>query len=222
MATPGKLRDVVASALGLSEQLQTVDVHLRNLREAGLISKAKRGRGAAEIGPDDAANLLIAVAGSSYVKDSVSAVEKYGSLQFDPNSLAIHGSKMLSENFYGPPGLFRSSEPTKFSQALSQTLILISEGRFFAEPRDRDRFLDRSRREYISIRLYWPFAAASVHFGYDRQYHVHQLFGSLPVRDSRTIWDLRTIRAGVLFTPRIIDDISLLQVAAILKPSDGD
>jgi hypothetical protein len=219
MATPGKLRDVVASALGLSEQLQMVDVHLRNLREAGLISKAKRGRGAAEVGPDDAANLLIAVAGSSYVKDSVSAVEKYGSLQFDPNSLAIHGSKMLSENFYTPPGM-ALSESTKFSQALSQILVLISEGRFFAEP--RDRFIDRSRREYISIRLYWPFAAASVHFGYDRQYHVHQLFGSLPVRDPRTIWDLRTIRAGVLLTPRVIDYVSLLQVAAILKPSDGD
>ena len=50
MATPGKLRDVVADALGFSGQLQMVDVHLRNLREAGLMSKAKRGRGAAEVG----------------------------------------------------------------------------------------------------------------------------------------------------------------------------
>src|ERR1700681_1079470 len=108
MATPGKLRDVVADALGFSGQLQMVDVHLRNLREAGLMSKAKRGRGAAEVRPTDAANMLIAVAGSAYVKDSVSAVEKYASLVADPSSLAIRGWKKLEEHFNGPPGLVLS------------------------------------------------------------------------------------------------------------------
>ncbi len=49
MATSEKLRDVVAKAIGLSGQLETVNVHLRNLREANLLTKAKR-RGAAETG----------------------------------------------------------------------------------------------------------------------------------------------------------------------------
>jgi hypothetical protein len=216
MATPGKLRDVVADALGYSGHLQMVDVHLRNLREAGLMSKAKRGRGAAEIGPADAANLLVAVAGSAYVKDSVSAVQKYGLLEADPKSYTVHGWKKLAANFYGSPGLVLS-EHTNFSEALSETLVLISKGRFFPEP--SGRLTDRHRREYISIRLYWPFAAASIHFGFDRQYEVHQLFGSLPLRDGRTAWNVSTIRAGVLCTLRVIDHISLLKVAAIFSPN---
>ena len=108
MATPGKLRDVLANALGLSsqKQLEAVNVHLRNLREAGLITKAKRGRGAAEIGVEDAANLLIAVAGSPHVKDSVSTVKRYGSLLQDPLSLTVRGQKNLQETFSEyPPGL---------------------------------------------------------------------------------------------------------------------
>jgi hypothetical protein len=216
MATPGKLRDVVADALGFTGQLPMIDVHLRNLREAGLLSKAKRGRGAAEVEPTDAANMLIAVAGSAYVKDSVSAVEKYGPLEADPTSLAVHGRKKLQTNFLGHLGLVLT-EHTKFSQALSEILVLISEGRFFPEPLDRSA--DRHRREYISIRLYWPFAAASVHFGFDGQYEVHQLFGSLPLRDSRTAWNVSMIRPGVLSTLRVIDHISLLKVAAIFSPT---
>jgi hypothetical protein len=217
MATPGKLRDVVADALGLSAQIQMVDVHLRNLREAGLISKAKRGRGAAEVGPTDAANMLIAVAGSAYVKESVGTVEKYGSLEVDPSALAFHGWKNLQAHFYGHQG-WVFAEHTKFSQALSRILVLISEGRFFSET--SDRLADRQRREYISVRLYWPFAAASIHYGFDRQYEVHQLFGALPLRDGRTAWNVSTLRAGVLCTLRVIDHISLRKVAMIFPP-DG-
>jgi hypothetical protein len=218
MATPGKLRDVIAEALGFTAQLPMIDVHLRNLREAGLLSKAKRGRGAAEVGPTDAANMLIAVAGSAYVKDSVSTVEKYGPLQADRATRAVRGLKNLETHFYGRPGL-DVSDQTIFSEALSQTLVLISEGRFFPAP--YDRWINTQTREYISIRLYWPFAAASIHFGFDRQYEVNQLFGSLPLRDGRTAWNVSTLRAGVLSTLRVIDYISLSKVAAIFSPTSS-
>ena len=90
MAKAGKLRQAVASSLGLDDQLEKIDVHLRNLREGGFIAKGKKGRGAPELGPEDAANLLVALAGSELVKDSIKAVESFGSLQADPKSVTVH------------------------------------------------------------------------------------------------------------------------------------
>lgn len=58
----------------------TVTVFDRNLADAGLRSKGGRGRSAAKMVPSDAANLLIAVAGSSMVKDAAQTVRDYASL----------------------------------------------------------------------------------------------------------------------------------------------
>lgn len=52
--------------------------HDRNLVAAGRRSKGGRGRSAAKVTPQDGASLLIAVAGSNYVKDSVETLEQYG------------------------------------------------------------------------------------------------------------------------------------------------
>jgi hypothetical protein len=79
MVTSLKLADVVASALGLSSG--TVVQHLRNLQKAKRISYHGRGRGAAQMGPGDAAGLLIATVGSDLVKDSVATLEAFGSLR---------------------------------------------------------------------------------------------------------------------------------------------
>jgi hypothetical protein len=214
MATPGKLRDVVAEAFGLSVQLQMVDVHLRNLREAGLIAKAKRGRGAAEVGPDDAANLIIALAGSAYVKDSVTAVEKFGSLTPDPASFTILGERNLERRFYGYPGL-ELRRAHSFADAVQETLRLLCSDRFFPEPHWTSQ---KKERQYISMRFYLPYAAASIHFGFERQYHFNQTYGSLPLPEPRSAWDLRAIRCkGRLLNLRVVDLDALSKIAEIFR-----
>jgi hypothetical protein len=213
MATPGKLRDVVAEAFGLSDQLQMVDVHLRNLREAGLIAKAKRGRGAAEVGPDDASNLIIALAGSAYVKDSVIAVDKLGSLTPDPASFTILGERNLERRFNGLPGL-ELGRSHSFADALRETLRLLSCDRFFPEP----RWSAPKQRQYISMRFYLPCAAASIHFGFERQYHFNQTYGSLPLPEPRSAWDLRAFRSkGQLLSLRVVDLDALSKIAQIFR-----
>lgn len=69
---------MVAEVLGVPEA--TVILHDRNLSLAGLRSMGGRGRAVARVTYTDAANLLIAVAGSRNVKDSAKTVEAYASL----------------------------------------------------------------------------------------------------------------------------------------------
>jgi hypothetical protein len=81
MATPRQLVETVAEVLGIS--VATVIVHDRNLSTAPvpLRTVAGRGRAAAKITAVDAANLLIAVAASDSVKNSVSTVLTYAGLR---------------------------------------------------------------------------------------------------------------------------------------------
>jgi len=78
MASPGELVHKVAEALGVPEP--TVIVHDRNLVRAGLRTKGGRGRSAATMTATDAANLIVAVAGSSVVKETVGTVNDYANL----------------------------------------------------------------------------------------------------------------------------------------------
>lgn len=81
MATPRQLVESVAEILGVS--VATVIVHDRNLSSApvALRTVAGRGRAAAKVTATDAANLLIAVAASESVKDSVKSVHAYRDLR---------------------------------------------------------------------------------------------------------------------------------------------
>ena len=76
MTTPRQLVEIMAEILNVSEP--TVVVHDRNLAAAQLRSMAGRGRAAAIVTAEDAANLLVAVAASVSVKDSAIAVRHYG------------------------------------------------------------------------------------------------------------------------------------------------
>src|SRR5882724_1322388 len=82
MATPGELVKTMAEALGISEG--TVFQFDRSLSEGGLRSKSGRGRSAARVTAEDAANLLIAIAAAPIsgpaVKDAVQTCRIYGSL----------------------------------------------------------------------------------------------------------------------------------------------
>ena len=78
MAISAELVAVVASALG--RPATEVGNHLRNLRESGLVSVAGRGASAAQMTADDAVMLLLAIAGSERVKDSVETARKLAAL----------------------------------------------------------------------------------------------------------------------------------------------
>ncbi|NGO54207.1 hypothetical protein [Allomesorhizobium camelthorni] len=78
MATPKELVSAIARETGVPEP--TVIVHDRNLAEVGLRTPAMRGRGVSRVTFQDAANLIIAVAGSRNVKDSAATVREYALL----------------------------------------------------------------------------------------------------------------------------------------------
>ena len=120
MASPGELVRKVAEVLGVPEP--TVTVHDRNLVTAGLRTKGGRGRSAAKMTTIDAANLLLAVAGSSMVKKTVPTVEEYADLpsrggevskQTDAHSFDIEGNP--------PPTWELSGFPIPSLQALSES-----------------------------------------------------------------------------------------------------
>lgn len=79
MAAPKRIVEAVSENMGVP--LGTVVIHDRNLSVAGLRSAGIRGRGKSVATSHDAANLIIAVAGSRNAKDSVETVEKYGRLR---------------------------------------------------------------------------------------------------------------------------------------------
>lgn len=78
MALLSALVKAIADVEGLDEV--QVGWIARHLREAGLISQAGRGRGAARMTARDAVNLLIAVNGSSGAKQAVDAVKSFSDL----------------------------------------------------------------------------------------------------------------------------------------------
>lgn len=71
------------SALDLTSQRErsTIEHIARVIREAGFIPTTKRGPGASDMGAREAANLLLAVAGSDLPKDAPIAVDSLRSLE---------------------------------------------------------------------------------------------------------------------------------------------
>jgi hypothetical protein len=231
LLTPGKLRDVVAEALGIGDQGQTVDVHLRNLREADLMSKAKRGRGAAHVNAADAANLIIAIAGSMLVKDTVSTVQKYGPLKPDPNAASLQfkqGRQRLSQRFIDRLPLLRLKADHSFSHAIETTLEALADTTFFPEP-TLDDFTAWSRPNqseyeyYISIRFYLSWAAISFDYGARALFHVSQLYGAPPLEDKRQLWDCRKLAVSLnMVTSRSVGLPSLTKIASALRENIQD
>jgi hypothetical protein len=80
VASPGELVRKFSELLGIAEA--TIVLHDRNLVVAGLRSKSGRGNSAARMTARDAAHLLVAVLGSSHVKDSAETVRRYRETRF--------------------------------------------------------------------------------------------------------------------------------------------
>jgi hypothetical protein len=104
MTTPRQLVEIMAEVLNVSAP--TVVVHDRNLAAAVLRTMAGRGRAAATITADDAANLLIAVAASQSVKDSATTVLHFRRL------------RVLSSFFSGIDRYDKLPTPHTFGHAL--------------------------------------------------------------------------------------------------------
>lgn len=79
MATLSNLVEAVAGVTGLPAA--TVFAYGRFARQAGLIGQSGRGRSAAEMSIEDAANLLIAVGGTGVTREAGSAVETFRNLK---------------------------------------------------------------------------------------------------------------------------------------------
>jgi hypothetical protein len=78
VARSTELGECIADVLGLRPT--TTASHVRNLREAHLLTKTGRGITGAHMTPRDAAHLLIAATCSQDVQDSVDTVHRYGKL----------------------------------------------------------------------------------------------------------------------------------------------
>jgi hypothetical protein len=98
VATSGELCISVATALGIP--FETTREHLRNIRRAGMISFKGHGRGAAAMTTLDAARLLIAAAGSSFVKDSIETLDGFGKLKPTRKSPRPRGMKEITLEGY--------------------------------------------------------------------------------------------------------------------------
>ncbi|WP_457940334.1 hypothetical protein [Mesorhizobium sp. 10J20-29] len=79
MARPGELAQLIADEFLLDPK--TVREQARALRDAGYMAKEKGGRGPGTMSVRDATNLLIAVAGTGKVRDSVLPVEQHGNTE---------------------------------------------------------------------------------------------------------------------------------------------
>lgn len=80
MASSGELLKVIAGSLGLP--FETAREHLRNMRRReGTIPFKGYGRGAAAMGPLEAAKMLLVCAGSTFVKDSLTTLDGFSRLQ---------------------------------------------------------------------------------------------------------------------------------------------
>lgn len=220
MASPGQLVKVTAEVLGIPEP--TVVLADRFLSEAGLRSKSGRGRGAAKVTVDDAANLLIALTGSPLPKDAVENVENYAGLPLsDLRSDHRRAETWLLPSF--PVTHLQALKPNHtFHDAVSAFIRAASDGSLSAAiaaiPPLGVEGHDVSRRPILDISLYGPAPSAAIrlsgagfieearyavkHAAIDDILKWHQIHGGGDLRRSAE-FGFATINAlGAMLAPR--------------------
>lgn len=192
MLTPGRLRDAVASCLNMDAR--SVDVHLRNLREAGLISKEKRGRGAAQVTAADAAALLVVATASPFVKDTVSTYKEYGLLRLRDRRVTLgDGRSSLRSVFRRKLPL---GDPPSSGQTVLDVLSAILDsdlseesrfrgGGFFPGIRPEDftkssRHGSRDYEPFVVARFFAPFRVVMVEWGGSPIFRDARRYGEFP------------------------------------------
>jgi hypothetical protein len=133
LARSTELGECVAGVLGVRPT--TTASHVRNLREADLLTKTGRGITGAQMTPRDAAHLLIASTCSQDIKDSVETVQRYGKL---PHV----GNAVREETF---PALAALGNRHSFADALAALL----------DP-DAIRFLAGDPKSTVAVTFNYP------------------------------------------------------------------
>jgi hypothetical protein len=250
LISPSDLRSVVADAMGLSHQPETIEVHYRNLRDAGHISRARKAKGAVSAGIPDAVALMIALLGSQMVKESAKAFADYSALSPNPGSLSIRRPReayylkrkqgfdrrifkqagwMEAEDAFGFEAVATS---LPFAPALVKILELLAAETFFTRATtcstsnspigwwlgQRDNAGAKMEqlladRRYITVRLFYPMQAASIHFGLRRWRTVSLGYGAFPVCNPRSIADLDNLNARKMISMRLVDLAVLESIA---------
>jgi hypothetical protein len=191
MATPKQLVEAVAGVLGIS--VASVVVHDRNLSNAPvpLRTVAGRGRAAAKMTATDAANLVIAVAGSESVKNSVWAVLTYGGLRGIKTRTTATG--------------IRSFDELPANHSLAEMLAALIDAVAVGELLP-DKFS-------LTVRLYGPRPYA------DLQYFLPGMRIGLGEEDIRYELKPKSKWAGVsgdLFRETVFSELTILHVGALI------
>jgi hypothetical protein len=147
MASSTQLSECAAKQLGLPEA--TVALHMRNIREAGLITQGGRGRSSARMTATDAAQLLIASVGSLNPKDSVEVVGKYA---------GIKKTRRSNWKIGLVPKLDQLSKQHTFAEALTALIESAMADEIPIENKDE------VEREAILITIFWPWDGAKIQF----------------------------------------------------------
>ena len=120
-----KLRElVVATSRLLGEPSKSVNVRAMQLRKSGLIHSGGRGLSAAEMGPSDAANLIIACLSGGYSTDAAKttlAVRGVSLFQSAADPKLI-GLEALPANFGEALDAVLAAAPTRFVRRLSVSI----------------------------------------------------------------------------------------------------
>jgi hypothetical protein len=171
MVSSIELSDCIAKALGLPEP--TVALHMRNLREEGVLTQGGRGRSAARMSAVDAALLLIASAGSLHPKDSVDTVQKYRDL-----------GRVLRRPRGSPrwrDGLIPRIDSLGASHTFSAAITALIESAVC------DELNVSEPRMPIVITFFWPWARARIEYFYtDPETHKRHIESLIQLREHPT------------------------------------
>lgn len=173
MTTPGEMVKCAAAALGVPEMTLTqID---RELVTNGLRTKGGRGRSAAKMNTGDVANLLIAAASGSLVKDTVQSVNAYAKLPGNP------ARQWLLDGFNLPAVQALAADHT-FGEALCAFIETFISGEFDAAlaalPVQEAGNHRIPSLYHLEFRLFGPYPQAAVrlfaggHFREERHYNV--------------------------------------------------
>lgn len=190
----------VAEVLGAPEA--TVTVHDRNLAAAGLRTKGGRGKSAAKMSAPDVANLLLAVAGSSMVKDTVQTVEDYATLPSRAGETSVQTDRTATHqgnagqvwNLEGfpIPALQKLNADHTFRDALVALIEAASDGSLASSvenlPRKEVQGHTIPNLWRIEVILWGPYPQASVRI-YCDGYSERHSYSAMPVdMDGLTQW----------------------------------
>ena len=147
MASSTQLSECVAKQLGLPPS--TIALHMRNIREAGLITQGGRGRSSARMTAADAAYLLMASVGSLNPKDSVEVVAKYA---------AIIKTRRSNWAIGLVPKLDQLQKQHTFAEAITALIESAMANNISIKNSDQVDL------EAILITLFWPWNGAKIQF----------------------------------------------------------